>query len=211
MHDIFFISYSELNAEENWERLINRFPWARRIHGVKGIHESHREAAKQCKTSHFFVVDGDTEILDFNFKYEPDEYDNWLTHIWYSRNAVNDLEYGYGGIKLFQKWAVNNPYYKSKQVDFSTSVSQYIDWHKEIASITHFNTDEFSTWRAAFRECTKLSSHIIQGDEDSISEERLSIWSSVGMNKPFGDYCIDGAQQGIMFGKKHKNNNKMLL
>ena len=44
------ISYKEPNAEENFDKLKSRFPWAQRVHGVKGIHQAHIEAAKLCTT-----------------------------------------------------------------------------------------------------------------------------------------------------------------
>ncbi len=53
MYDIVFISYKELNADENWEVLKSRFPTAKRIHGVKGIHQAHIAAAKKCFTKMF--------------------------------------------------------------------------------------------------------------------------------------------------------------
>ena len=68
MYDIVFISYNEPNAEENWQRLTARFPLAKRVHGVKGIHQAHIAAAKKCFTHMFWVVDGDAVILDtFDF------------------------------------------------------------------------------------------------------------------------------------------------
>lgn len=47
MYDIVFISYNEPNAEKNWESLKQRFPSAKRVDGVKGIHEAHKKAAKK--------------------------------------------------------------------------------------------------------------------------------------------------------------------
>ena len=50
MYDMVFISYQEPNADENWDKLKSRFPLARRVHGVKGIHQAHIEAAKKSHT-----------------------------------------------------------------------------------------------------------------------------------------------------------------
>ena len=41
MYDIVFISYQEPNADENYNKLLKRFPLAKRVHGVKGIHQAH--------------------------------------------------------------------------------------------------------------------------------------------------------------------------
>ena len=61
--DIIFISYDEINAEENWNKLITKAPYAKRIHGIKGIFEAHKAAAELATTELFYVVDADMEIL----------------------------------------------------------------------------------------------------------------------------------------------------
>ena len=64
MFDIFFISYQEPNADVNFAILQDRFPIAQRVHGVKGIHQAHKEAAKKALTKMFYVVDGDALVED---------------------------------------------------------------------------------------------------------------------------------------------------
>ena len=39
--DFVFISFREPNCEENYENLLTQVPYAKRIHGVKGIHQAH--------------------------------------------------------------------------------------------------------------------------------------------------------------------------
>lgn len=56
MYDIVFISYQELNADENYAALKERFPMVKRVHGVKGIHQAHITAAKKCFTKMFWAV-----------------------------------------------------------------------------------------------------------------------------------------------------------
>jgi hypothetical protein len=98
-YDIVFISYNEPNADKNYKNLLTRFPRAKRVHGVKGIHQAHITAASYCFTDMIWVVDGDAIVLDeFNFEYKP--HDLEYVFVWRSQNAVNDLEYGNGGIKL---------------------------------------------------------------------------------------------------------------
>ena len=58
----------------------------------------------------------------------------------------------------------------------------------------------FSTWRSAFRECAKLSSKVIDRQKNEETNERLRIWTTVGKDKPFGEYCINGARAGMEFG-----------
>jgi hypothetical protein len=76
MYDIIFISYQEPYADTNWEKLKSKFSTAKRVHGVKGIHQAHIQAAKLCFTKMFWVVDADAEIADdFKFDYVVPEWD----------------------------------------------------------------------------------------------------------------------------------------
>ena len=84
MFDIIFISYNEPNAEANYNKLQSRFPLAKRINGVKGIHQAHIAAAKKSFTRMFWVVDGDAKVLDtFNFDYKPEDLET--VYVWRSR------------------------------------------------------------------------------------------------------------------------------
>jgi hypothetical protein len=209
MYDIIFISYGEPNADKNWQTLKDRFPYAKRVDGVKGIHQAHIKAAKKSFTKMFWVVDGDSKILQtFNFDYEVHESNLNTVHIWWSKNPVNGLVYGYGGVKLL-------PNTLTKKLDLSkpdvaTSISNEIKIISELASITEFNTDAFSAWRSGFRECTKLSSKVIDRQIDSETEHRLETWCNVGTNARFGIDAIKGAKAGRDYGQRNKNNAQAL-
>lgn len=211
MYDIFFISYGEINAEQNWNLLKNRFSSVKRIDKVDGILNAHITASKKSLTKLFYVVDGDAEVLEsFNFDYEVSKYDQTVTHIWRSINPINELVYGYGAVKLFPK----SVFYQKNELtfpDITTGVSSNIKIVNEISNITKFNTDPFNTWKSAFRECVKLSSKIISGQKDDETMKRLEIWCTKGEEKPCGKYCIIGANMGREFGTKHKNCPEMLI
>jgi hypothetical protein len=68
-YDIVFISYQEPYADIYYKYLTYRFPRAKRVHGVKGIHAAHIEAAKLCSTDMIWIVDGDA-LIDANFKFD---------------------------------------------------------------------------------------------------------------------------------------------
>jgi hypothetical protein len=70
-----------------------------------------------------------------------------------------------------------------------------------IACETRFDTDPFSTWKSAFRECVKLSSKLITNQDDKETEERLRTWTTVGC-----EYSIAGALAGASYGNANKNN-----
>ena len=64
--DIIFLSYDEPNAEKNYVDLVNKVPWAKRVHGVDGSDAAHKECARQSETDRFISVDGDN-IVDPKF------------------------------------------------------------------------------------------------------------------------------------------------
>lgn len=199
MYDIVFISYQELNAEENWQKLKSRFPMAMRVHGVKGIHQAHITAAKQCFTKMFWVVDGDAEILDsFDFSYEVSKNQLSTVHVWRSRNPINDLEYGNGGVKLLPRQLTIDM--DTTRTDMTTSISNHFKAVQEVSNITSFNTDPFNTWRSAYRECAKLAGKVIDRQKNDETEHRLNVWCTVGADRPYGKYALDGATSGKLFG-----------
>ena len=157
----------------------------------------------------FYVVDADAVILPtfrFNLKLDPSEED--IVHVWRSRNPVNDLEYGYGGIKLLPTELTLNM--DLSKPDMTTSISKRFKVMPEVSNITNFNTDEFSTWRSAFRECAKLSSRVIDGQFDQETSDRLTKWKFNLSNKPFAEYARGGASAGEWFGTTYKNDPEML-
>jgi hypothetical protein len=203
MYDIIFISYNEPNADKNWLALKSRFPMAKRVHGIKGIHQAHIHAAKQCFTNMIWVVDGDAVILDsFNFDFIADRED--FVYVWRSKNPINALEYGYGGVKLFPRLATINM--DTSKPDMTTSISNHFKPMPQISNITAFNTDPFNTWKSAFRECVKLSSKVIDRQKNDETDIRLRIWTTVGEDKDYGKFAVLGARAGVEFGISNKNN-----
>ena len=208
MYDIVFISYNELNAETNWENLKKRFPTAKRVDGIKGIHQAHIAAGKKCFTKMFWVVDGDAEIVeDFNFDYSVTEYDLETVHVWRSQNPINNLVYGYGGVKLLpRKLTVNMDVSKP---DMTTSISKYFKAMPEISNVTAFNTDPFNTWKSAFRECAKLASKTIDRQNEEETNARLETWTTVA-NGRFSEHALRGARAGMEFGLSNSNNIQLI-
>ena len=209
MFDIVFISYNEPNAESNWLKLKRRFPMAKRVHGVKGIHNAHITGAKKCFTDMIWVVDGDAEVLDsFDFDYKLEPRGLETVHVWRSLNPVNHLEYGNGGVKLLPRLQTINM--DTSKPDMTTSISRHFKAVPVISNITVFNTDEFNTWKSAFRECVKLSSKVIDRQKTDETDKRLLAWCTVGADKPFGEYALAGAKSGAKYGISNKNNIESL-
>lgn len=207
--DIFFISYNEEYADQNYKMLTSRFPNAKRINGVKGIHNAHIEAARRASSEMFWVVDADAIIDEkFNFSYKPDTWNLDQVHVWRSRNPVNDLIYGYGGVKLLPTNLTLNM--DTNSVDMTTSISLKFKPMNQVSNITMFNTDEWSTWRSAFRECAKLSSKAINGEVNIDSAKRLDIWCTRGFDAPFGKWAIAGAHAGRQYGIDNAGDKEAL-
>ena len=205
MYDVVFISYKEPTAEENWQALKKRVPTAKRVHGVKGIHNAHVKAAGITFTKMLWVIDGDAVLMDdFDFTYKPDTYNEKTVHVWRSKNPINNLIYGYGGVKLLPTNATLNMDTTTK--DMTTSISKQFKAMPSISNITAFNTDPFNTWKSAFRECAKLSSKVIDRQKDDETNARLETWTTLGHDRPFGKYAIDGARAGMEFGLSQRDN-----
>jgi len=220
--DIFFLSYNEDFADYHYTLLQYKAPTARRVHGIKGIFNAHKECAKQSLTSFFYVVDADAIIEDsFNFNYTPNSEIEWwpgvpqtdCVHVWRCKNPVNDLIYGYGGIKLFSKNQILS--IDDWSIDFTSSTAKVFKAMPEVSNITAFNTDPFNAWKSGFRECTKLSSQIIKFRDnlqtvEPKTLERLNTWCTVGADRPFGEWSIKGAELGKNFGTKYKKDQEAL-
>lgn len=204
MFDIVFISYNEPNAELNLARLKERFPLVKHVSGVTGIHQAHIAAAKRSFSPMFWVVDGDAEVLDtFNFDYKvtPEEHD--IVHVWRSRNPINNLEYGYGGVKLLPKKLTLAMDISS--TDMTTSISPRFKAMEEVSNITAFNTDAFTTWRSAFRECCKLA--VTNNEESNI---RLHAWCQLHIDARYGEDAYLGALAGRAYGQENASNKEAL-
>jgi len=208
-YDIVFISYNEPNAENNFKLLKKNFSRAMHLSGIKGIHQAHIEAAKLSTTDMFYVVDADAEILEtFNFDIELENWEKDAVYVWRSINPINDLVYGYGGVKLLPRRLTLQMNIDS--ADMTTSISKKFIINEEVSNYTKFNTDPFGAWKSAFRECVKLSAKIITNQVDEETENRLKIWTTIGKDKPFGQYAILGAKMGLEYGKKCQDDKDAL-
>lgn len=193
-YDIFFISYHEPHADHNWKVLRSRFPNARRVDGITGIHHAHRRCAELSETEMFYTVDADTVIdQTWHFDYEVPSWDRSYLHLWYSRNPVNDLAYGWGSIKLWPTISVLG--FAGNWLDFTTTVGN-IKIIPEVIATSCYNTDAFGAWRSGFRETVKLC-HNIAGTDDLESCERLQVWLTKCNDVPFAQDSMQGSRCGV--------------
>lgn len=196
MYEVFFLSYDEENADRAWQGFQARVKRSKRISGIEGIMAAHAEASNRSRTPHFFVVDCDCSVIDYTvFDYIIPEWDRDYVHLWNSRNPLNGLEYGWGGIKLFPKGIFGD----TMPLDMTTSYPLKI--MDKVASVSMFNMSEFETWRSAFREAVKLS---VATDEES--KERLKTWTTYASGK-YQEECLRGARDGVSHVEEGRDPN----
>jgi hypothetical protein len=209
--DIIFLSYDEPNAEKNYADLLGKFPWAKRVHGVKGSDSAHKACAALSDTEYFVTVDADN-IVDPAFQEVEIDLDTLgLTSenvfSWCGKVHVNGLMYGNGGLKLWTREFVNNmrthensdPNDVKGKVEFcfDDRYYQFNDSYSE--SFT--NASPFQAWRAGFREGVKMSldQGAKVGDLKKIwwqNFHRLLIWCNIGSDVDNGFWSLLGAREG---------------
>ena len=205
--DCIFISYDEPNAERNWSDLLNKAPWAKRSHGVKGSNACHKAAAMLSETEWFITVDADNIVDPEFFEQTVELPDNTNAVSWPGTNILNGLRYGNGSLKVWRKDFVLNmkTHEDSKeengQVDFcwEEGYRPMIDSY----SRSYPNATPYQAWRAGFREGVKMS--LVDGvksKEPDINKlhwhnlHRLKVWCSVGSHEENGVWAILGARHG---------------
>lgn len=207
--DMVYISYDEPNAEKHWADLRRKAPWAIRVHGVKGFDAAHKAAADAATTSHFITVDADNLVEQSFIESEIDDKliqdGNVLSFA--SKNNINGLVYGNGGLKIWPKKYVDNmEFHESEEGEGSVDFCWADEYkQKNILSSENFqNGSAYQSFRAGFREGVKMS--LDRGDrvlpEDFLrimvpdNLTRLKIWCTVGRDVEFGDWAVYGARLG---------------
>lgn len=209
--DIIFLSYDEPNAEKNYADLLEKIPYAKRVHGVKGSDAAHKACAAHSDTEYFVTVDADN-IVDPKFlEVEVDIDKLGLTpdHVfsWCGKVHVNSLAYGNGGLKMWTRKFVNNmrTHENSNPNDTKGLVEFCFDdlyyQFNQSYSESFTNASPFQAWRAGFREGVKMS--LDQGTRVSDirhvyyqNYERLLIWCNIGADVPNGIWSMLGAREG---------------
>lgn len=213
--DCIFLSYDEPNAEYNYADLLNKAPWAKRVHGIKGSDAAHKACADASDTEHFLTIDGDNiidpEILRLSIDLDQFKSKNNSQLSWSGRNHINGLIYGNGGIKCWTREHVWNMRTHeaaeddTNQVDFCWNPN-YLHMDGCYSTIYN-NASALQAFRAGFREGVKMSlldglrlkKSALANFRRNIPEQnyqRLLVWCSVGQDITNGDWAIYGARLG---------------
>ena len=188
--DIVFLSNGETGAEENWEhlqRITKNIPnRVVRVDGVDGRVQAYHASAEASETPWAFTVFAKLKVSPkFDFNWQPDRMQQPKHYIFEAKNPVNGLVYGHQAMIAYNKELTLANY--GYGLDFTLD-----DEHASVpllSGIAQYNTDEFSTWRTAFREVIKLLV-----DDTEISKKRLEAWlNEADPDQPFFQESIKGA------------------
>ena len=199
--DKWFLVYDDPFAKINFKKAKEKLDTLKKIVTGTGIHASHKTCAERSITNRFLVLDADCEILD-SFSYT--KFLNSLSEekkvfVFRSVNPVNNLVYGHGGIKVFDKRLFNN----NNAVDMTTAFEIVpVDY---VTNIHKFNSTPFHAWRTAFRECVKLSSGTVKLRNFKDDEYRLTTWCEVFNDVDNAEFVKAGAIAGREYGYKNKD------
>jgi hypothetical protein len=181
------------------------------VDGVTGSDAAHKAAAMASTTDRFVLVDGDN-IPDpefFNQQLVLDDTNRDCVFRWRSRNHINGLMYGNGGISCWtQDFVMNMRTHEASDGSDDTAVEFCFDpryWAMhDCYSTTYPNATPEQAWRAGFREGVKMC--LNRGRRPTVEDfkqqvhqrnlDHLTIWHNVGMDADNGIWAIAGARQG---------------
>jgi hypothetical protein len=202
--DIIFISNGEPAADENYEYLKSLNLPNRIIHqfNIQGRVRSQKSAASVSNTDWYFLVNAKLRVNpEFDFSWQPDRLQKPKHYIFMATNPVNHLEYGHQAIVANNKKLTiftggeRSLSVKPDGLDFTmSSPHEIVDMNSGVAI---YNTDSWTTWRTAFRECIKLK-HYSVVNENQQNLNRLNTWLTVGDGKN-GQWSTGGAYDAIEY------------
>ena len=203
-----------------------KFPFAKRVDGVKGFDNAHKECARQSETERFITIDGDNIVdekffdLEITFPAGTDLENSIVS--WSAKNMVNGLVYGNGGIKC---WPVDlvlemktheNAEDETKKVDFCWDLN-YIQMNNIYSQVLNAGSP-FQAFRAGYREGVKMS--LDEGKQVPVEDfqkriwpknyERLITWCNIGADVENGIWACFGARLGcydVNFVEDYKLEN----
>lgn len=201
--DVVYISYDEPDCEYNWADLLVKCPWAKRVHGVTGLDKAHQAAGQLGKTDFIVTVDGDNIVDSIFFERSFDLKENQI-YSFNSKNNINGLIYGNGGLKIWPKhWLENMFIHENNKVDFCWE--ENYNQLSEVYSETILNGSPFQAFRVGMREGVKLGLHhntrieVLRDFSDLIyswNKRALTIWCTIGSDIKNGEWAIYGARLG---------------
>ncbi|MFD8915109.1 hypothetical protein [Streptomyces sp. NPDC059575] len=200
--DAVMLSYDEPQADTLHTRLqrVLGIP-VKRLHGVHGMRRAYRTAAEVVNeaTEQFLLADGDFAIdTDFVLRRVAPLDDGVSMRVWQARNPINNLVYGYGGLKLIRREALRQ---MGQAVDVLAALPGRIEFVPEVAGTTRIDQSSFHAWKAGFRECAMLARGSEYGMGDAGAQERITVWLE-GADGDFATVAMSGAREGVDFARE---------
>jgi len=205
--DIVFLSNGEKNADANYEHLLsvikNKPNRVIRVDGINGRKNANYAVADISNTPWMFVVFAKLKVKEnFDWDWQPDRMQLPKHYIFYARNPVNGLFYGHQAMIAWNK----NIVLQTQGVDLDFTMEGNHEVVKIDSGTPYYNTDEYSTWRTAFREVIKLKYY-----NNKESQHRLKVWSSIAEGD-FAQFSLQGAKHAIdYFNAVDGNIDKLKL
>ncbi len=156
------------------------------------IFESHKALVLKAKTDNVYVLDADLKLDSL----EVPQAEPYLG-LWNVRNPFNDLVYGHGGPKFFNKKLFD-------KVDYGNdmTLSFPIKLRDTCVGTHSYNWSRYSTWRTALRESFKLS---LKTDDES--NLRLQAWTTLSNPDVINsEHNLAGARAGVLYSKVKQYN-----
>lgn len=215
--DWIFLSYDEPEKDKFYREIVNKWPWTKRVDGVKGSDTAHKAAAELSETERFILIDGDNIPHDDFSKTQLDitRGNAGAQFRWRARNHINGLHYGNGGISSWTKSYVRNMRtHENTDGSNKTNIEFCFDplyWPMHNCySTTYPNGSPKQAWRAGFREGVKMCSKdgVMPDRRDLINFQKyvwrrnlqnLSIWQTLGRDVTNGFWAIHGARLGTHY------------
>ena len=195
--DIIYISNGEPDEQFYFDWLVSCVNPSRRyvvkwVKGVNGRTQAYQAAARMSHTPWFFAVFAKLKAdKNFDWRWQPDYWQQPKHYIFHARNPVNGLEYGHQAVIAYNKKLVlenNKP-----GLDFT--LTQEHEVVPMLSGEANFNQSEWMTWRTAFREVLKLKQ--FQDQTPTVeNKHRLNVWLTQAEGQ-FSEYCLKGAQDAV--------------
>lgn len=201
--DVIFLHQDEPGSMDNWNRLREICPRAKKVHGVNNRATSYKMMAEISDTTWFYAVFAKLQVdPDFSFDNPdlPDRLQRNKHYIFWAKNPVNDLIYGHQAIILYHKGLIQGQ--NEWGLDYTLSAP-----HATVpilSGVAKFDTTPFDTWKTAFREAVKLT---LQSDKES--QDRLNTWMTVARGE-MAEWCLAGAREGNRYALDNFQDMKAL-
>lgn len=198
--DIVYISNGEPNEQDYWDYLNYKTSanfYTGQIHWVRGVNgrdAAYKAAAETSTTPWFFAVFAKLRVTpNFDFKWQPDYFQEPKHYIFHAHNPLNGLEYGHQAMIAYNKNLVLTT--EETGLDFTLSAPHEVV--PILSGIAEFNQDAWMTWRTAFREVIKLK-HFSNTAPTVENEYRLKKWLTVAQGQ-YAGYCLSGARDAVEY------------